>query len=188
MTSGILVVNRLAFFRRIAQKGRIGTRSLPLGFTAEDIFMRYRGFDGDAWPSLDTGTFVREDGLASTDDWPSVRQYMIGKDECDAIVLTDVDGKTPIEGWVRLGVDLGYFQSPWSHYSAVLNEILFGTQPDLRCYTERLNADLLFVTMDECRAALAARNDLRSRGADLESEEVGPIVVFAPGEMSAKAP
>jgi hypothetical protein len=180
VTNGILVVDRLGFFRRLARRDRVDAGCVALGLTGEETFTRYRGFDGDAWPSLGTNSFVRDDGLASPSDWPSVRQYMIGKNECEAIALTDVDGEIPVRGWVRLGIDIGYFHSQWSHYSVILNEVLFGMQAELRNFAGQLNANLLFETKDQCRSALTERNDLASRGADIESEDVGPITIFVP--------
>lgn len=180
MTSGILVVDRLAFFRRVARRDRVAAGCVSLGLTGEETFRRYRGFDGDAWPSLGTSTFVNVDGLARPSDWPSVSEYVRETKECEAIALTDFEGDTPVNGWVRLGIDLGYFHSQWSHYSVILNEVLFGAQPELQSYAAQLNAHLLFSTLEQCRSALNERKVVGSRGADIESEDVEPITIFAP--------
>ncbi len=60
------------------------------------------------------------------------------------IALAGSDDESPVNEWPLLGIDLGYFHSRWSHYSTILNEILFGTQPARRAYAERLNENLLF--------------------------------------------
>jgi hypothetical protein len=109
-----------------------------------------------------------------------VREYLRETKECEAIALTDCDGDTPVNGWVRLGIDLGYFHSQWSHYSVILNEVLFGAQPELRSYAGRLNAHLLFSNLEECRSAMSERKVVGSRGADIENDDVWPITIFVP--------
>jgi len=82
---------------------------------------------------LDSGRaveFSTEDGLASVEDWPLVREYkekLPRCEECDIIMLarpgTD-DEAVRRAGWAAAGFDLGYFDSEWSHFSIVLNEVL----------------------------------------------------------------
>lgn len=178
--TGILVLDRQSFFRRVSDRGRVAAGCVPLGLTGAEAFKRYRGFDGDAWPFPDVEGIVRDDGLSSPNDWPSVQRYMAEKDPCDAIALGGIGSTAPILGWRELGLELGYFHSQWSHYSVILNEILFGAHAELVSHAARLNANLLFASLEECQLALRDRNEVRLRGGDIEDEDVVPITIFAP--------
>jgi hypothetical protein len=85
----------------------------------------------------------------------------------------------PLHGWSLAGFDIGYFESEWSHYSAILNEVLFGRYDELRTFAGRLNEHLLVATVELGLALIKERHRLLAMGRDLEQEppSMEPIVV-----------
>jgi hypothetical protein len=133
-------------------------------------------------------TWVLRIGLVETaiNDLSLVVQYMSklpNADECDLILLGPSGSTAPREelGWSPAGFDVGYFESEWSHFSVILNEVLFGVHDELRSFASRLNEHLLVETFEESWTLLKDRNRLARLGADLEqASRLEPIPVFLP--------
>jgi hypothetical protein len=183
--SGLLVINRLELMRRGLQAGVLSKRSPAVRLSTEAVFRRYRGFDGLPWPVMQA-VFQTEHGLAAINDLSLVVQYM-GKlphaDECDLILLGPSGSTAPREelGWSPARFDVGYFESEWSHFSVILNEVLFGVHDELRSFASRLNEHLLVETFEESWTLFKDRNRLARLGADLEQAgRLEPIPVFLP--------
>jgi hypothetical protein len=191
---GILVVNRFDFMRLAARAGTLRSRKPAVELSPEEVFRRYRGFDGLVWPELEHPEFLTEEGLAELTDWSLVKQYvqkLARPDECDVIVLAALGSRfEDIQrlGWAPAGFDLGYFESEWSHFSVILNEIVFGVHAELRAFAGRLNEHLLFATLEDATATLTERTRLFGLGKDLEqATQVEAIAVFlrqAPNDWS----
>jgi hypothetical protein len=184
--SGILVVNRLELMRTASRSSVLPQRAPALSLPPADVFLRYRGLDGAPWPGPEHLPFDTEDGLAGLADWPEVKTYLDGlpcRDECDVVVLacqpTDTD-RVPDSEWVSAGIDVGYFESEYSRFSVILNEVIFGAHDELRRFGDRLNEHLLLPSLNDARELLSERGRLRSGGADLEHEPpfMEPITVF----------
>jgi len=182
---GILVLNRLEALRQAKKSGALARRVAPRELTHESVFRHYRGFDGVVWPQLEHPHFQTEDGLASTDDSAAVDLYVSelpAGDEYDVIVLArlEVNQATLGEnGWHLAGFDVGYFDSEWSLFSVVLNEIVYGLCPDLRHFTTVLNEHLLIPTLEQAFEIVKERERVEAMGADLErAEHIEPIGIF----------
>jgi hypothetical protein len=72
-------------------------------------------------------------------------------------------------GWSHAGFDVGYFQSQWSHFSVILNEVVFGVHPELRLFASRLNEHLLLSRLESASELIAERKRLAAAGKDLEA-------------------
>lgn len=185
---GILVVNRFELLRRGQETGALSKHVAPREMTHEEVFRRYRGFDGLAWPQLEHPQFRTEDGLADAGDAAGVDAYvetLPRRDECDVIALARMgvsDAVVRPQGWCAAGFDLGYFQSEWSHFSVVLNEIIYGTRLELRRFVSALNEHLLIPTLEEAVEIIKERERVAATGADLEeAAHIEPIAIFIRG-------
>src|SRR5689334_23259500 len=123
---GLVVVNRLDLLR-LARRG--GSRLSPaVEMEPEEVFRRYRGFDGIFWPEKDEAGLEEIDGLAELRDLPLVETYfgkLTCKDECDLLAVGPPGARLGAD-WIPAGFDLGYCEFDGGHFSVVLNEILFG--------------------------------------------------------------
>lgn len=171
---GVLAVNRQALLRQAMSRGGIQSRTPSVNLTHEDIFRRYRGFDGESWPERDHPEFDTENGLASLSSMSAVQQYIDRLDphgECDLILVdstVSADYEPSDVGQKFLGFDVGIFESESSHFSSILNEVIYGHEPEMRAFAALLNEALLFSTVDDARDLHALRERLLKRGADLE--------------------
>lgn len=185
-SGGILVVNRPEMLRRASPRTVPRPRSPAVPLAEADVFLRYRGLDGRPWPDLEELPFEIEDGLADIADWPKVSAYLQGltsRDECDPVVLVpplvDID-RVQALGWRLAGVDVGYYESEYSHYSVILSEVIFGVIDELRRFAVFLNENLLLSSLADARQLIAERGRLAALGADVEREPpvMEPISVF----------
>jgi hypothetical protein len=183
---GILVVNRPEMWRQASRRAVQRPRSPAVPLTGPEVFVRYRGLDGRPWPDLEQAPFELEDGLADIARWPEVTAYLDGlasRDECDPVVLAhqlvNIDRIQHL-GWHLAGVDIGYYESEYSHYSVILNEVIFGAYDELRRFAAVLNEHLLLSSPADARELLAERGRLAAQGADVEHEPpaMAPITVF----------
>lgn len=182
---GILVVDRFELMRRAARVGVLAKRKPAVEIPSEKVFREYRGFDGVPWPDLEHPEFRTEDGLAALGDSALVDQYvrkLSQREGCDLVLLARLGADVEIvqkSGWTAAGFDLGYFHSEWSHFSVVLNEVLFGVHSALRSFGSRLNEHLLLGTLEDAVALLTERNQLAATGVDLEQGDlIEPIAMF----------
>jgi hypothetical protein len=186
--SGILVVDRFDLMRRGVRAGVLASRRPALSVSTEEVFRRYRGFDGVAWPELDHPAFPIVEGLAAVSEYLAVKEYagrLPGASRCDVLLLADVDADVAalgMAGWESVGIDVGFFESEWSHYSVLLNEVLFGVNPELRSYSARLNQHLLLRARSDAEELLSERQRLAGLGRDLESvSSMEAIAIMLPG-------
>lgn len=182
---GILVVNRLELLRRSQRSGALSKRVAPLGITHEEVFRRYRGFDGLVWPELEHPQFSTVNGLANIDDAVLVNEYVAAlptSNECDVILLARLevsDAGLWSKGWRPAGFDIGYFESEWSHFSVVLSEILYGTHLGLRRFASELNQYLLVPSLEQSLEVIKERGRVAVTGADFEiADHIEPIAIF----------
>src|SRR5262245_24022583 len=96
-------------------------------------------------------------------DLPRVQDYIRNLDqskECDIILLSwpvaTLEGARDL-CWSFAGIDVGCFESEWSHFSVILNEIIFGVHDELRAFAERLNENLLLPTLEDVLPLLNER-------------------------------
>jgi len=172
--------------------GGLAQREPAVSLDPAEVFRRYRGFDGDVWPGRDSeGQFADAEltpmglqlssGLAPLSRLQQVLSYRerIDKNgECDVIGIRPTEQRRKDfinfddwpSGFTRVGLDIGFFDSEWSHYSCTLNEILWGTYPELRRFGDRLNKNLLFDDYQRIDEFLVARSRLLATGADVEKE------------------
>lgn len=178
---GILAVDRQHMLRQAVSGGVLMSRAPAVPMSAEMIFATYRGFDGLAWPASLPPVFKTESGLAATSVMASARSYADQLVDCDLIILADLTTNADFSGLGLLGFDVGYFESEWSHFSSILNEVLFGSEAEMRAYAKRLNSSLLFASGSDAADMLLTREQLLCRGADLEGGDLQTIRIYAPG-------
>jgi hypothetical protein len=183
-TCGIVVVNRLKRLREswniVARRPRPPALPLPV----EEIFRRYRGFDGTLWPDGDDLPFVIEDGLAAPEDWGQVEAYLhalVCRADCDPILVARPANVALADpGWLPAGIDVGYLEAEYSRYSVIFHEVVCGLYDEMREFAADLNEHLLLPSPDLARALLDTRTRLLASGADLErgGPEAGLMSVF----------
>lgn len=143
-----------------------------VGGSHEAVFRQYRGFDGLAWPALDSLECRLDGGLADVGDLPLVDAYVGGlsdRAECETVIVArDLPPGAVIPGWRLAGFDLGYFEAEYSHFSVLLNEVLYGNSDALRGMKTRLNEHLLAPSLDAVDEIVLVRSRLAAAGADLE--------------------
>ena len=193
--AGILVVDRIELMRRAVQSGALAKRKPAVEAPSEEVFRRYRGFDGMAWPELEHPEFRTESGLAEMTDLALVDQHvrrLARPEDCDMVLLArpgTYDEALLRPGWTLAGFDLGYFDSEWSHFSVVLNDVLFGVHAELRTFASRLNEHLLLGNLEDAITLLTERNRLAGAGVDLEEcALIEPITIFLREGRSEDAP
>lgn len=185
-SSGILVVNRFEAMRRASQASGLPRRMPALPVTRIDVYRGYRGLDGWPWPEVERLPFEIEDGLADIADWSKVKAYLdelVCRDECDSVFLVrrpvDAD-HVQASGWFFAGIDVGFYESEYSQYSVIFNEVIFGMYDELRRFADRLNEHLLLPSISDAWELIGERSRLQTQGADLEREppSMEPITVF----------
>lgn len=179
MRTGIVVVDRMALYARFSR--RRSTREPSVEMPTDQVFRTYRGFDGQVWPQNGTEVFEVRDGMADVTAYSAIMrhyQQLGDRAQCDVIALSPVNLPMPLP-WVPLGFDWGYFNSEWSHYSLVLNEILFGNKEPFRRLAAKLNKDLLFSNPNEVVLAAKLRDAMLERGEDLEDGVMEAVGVYA---------
>jgi hypothetical protein len=184
-TEGLVVVDRLALLRTARRAGRLA--EFRNDEAQEGVFRRYRGFDGGVWPVQAHPQFATTEGLANEADKAAVEAYLRAlpnSADCDLLLLVRgnaadfVDAPRP--GWSFAGFDVGFFESEWSHFSVVLNEVIFGNIPELVSFTAKLGPCLLFASLDDALALGAAYRRVANAGGDVEQGDVQPIAVWLP--------
>jgi hypothetical protein len=172
--SGIVVTNRLEFFRRAQENGTLAKRTPAIPRTHEQVFRAYRGFDGIQWPGLDHPGFAITKGVARFEDCKLVDAYvqeLPRRDECEVIALTSsLSGWAISAEWRFAGFDVGFLDSE-SRFSVILNEVIYGPCAALRRFAQVLNAHLLLDTVDQVAELLATHARLADEGADVEDGE-----------------
>ncbi len=190
---GLLVVNRMELMRIAERAGRIMDREPALAISAEEVFRRYRGLDGVAW-STEGHPPLRDDGLAEPSQLAAIEDYarkLPSPHENDIILLVQpgTSGEsTQRLGWRLIGFDVGYYESAWSHFSVVLNEVIWGTIDELRSFADKLNEYLLLNNVGDAEALVRRHVALASEGSDVEQGEVEPLAIYVPedGDHAAK--
>jgi hypothetical protein len=185
-----LVVNRFELLRRAEKSGSLSKRVPAREMTHEEVFRRYRGFDGLAWPNLEHAEFQTDEGLADFADLGPVDAYvqrLAHPEECELIALARLDvAGFGLGDWRPAGFDIGYFESEWSHFSVLLNEVIYASRLELRRFASALNKNLLVPTMELALDVIAERGLLLETGADIEeAPHVEPIAIFLRGDGAA---
>src|SRR5215831_20965336 len=129
--SGLLVVNRSDLMRKAERSGSLANRTASLGISAEEVFRRYRGFDGEVWPMEVHTALHGEDGLGNPSQLQSIEEYarkLPSPQESDIILLVRRGVSDDIRRlqWRPIGFDVGFFESEWSHFSVILHEVIWG--------------------------------------------------------------
>jgi hypothetical protein len=159
--NGLVVVKRSTNF---FDKGLINCQEAEV--VNQDIFKRYKGFDGEIWPDSD-----RFEGLAHITDIEEVIDYY--KSIClkninsyfDLIYLNKDSIQLNIPNFIFGGYDFGYFISKYNYYSVLLNEVIFGREAKMKKFTCKLNANLLISNLKilEELKIIREENSLKSR-------------------------
>jgi hypothetical protein len=185
LNMGILVLDRSELLQLAKRSGILAKRMPAVSLDAEEVFRRYRGLDGEPWPRGRPSS-IGAAGLASISQWDDVVCYidnLLTRMERDVILLGNcglTEERLAGLGWSRAGFDVGYFDGDWSHFSVVLNEVLFGIHNELRRFGGLLNSQLLCATCEDAYALVDERNRLARKGEDVErgGPAVEPVEIF----------
>ena len=181
--TGIVVIDRLKLLRDHENSHGAPMRAPSIEGSHEEICRRYRGFDGFLWPELEHRDFATEDGLADLKDLDEVDAYLMklpSRSDCDIVVLSRDDAaRLRDPQWNHIGFDIGYFDSEWSRFSVIMNEVIYGTVPELRQFANELNKQLLFDNLECAHLLMKEREKVAALGADVEKAEcIEPIAIF----------
>jgi hypothetical protein len=182
--SGLLVVERIDWTGPAYARQRART---PSALSSGQDIRRYRGFDGWPWPDdpLLEGV-VLEGGLASVAEYENVKRYLMrvsAHKPCDVIFVgrTEAPRVAIPPAFAFRGYDFGYFDSEYSHFSALIHEVAFGAYEELRYFAQMLNEGLLLASLEVAAALHDVRTKLVEAGADLELVGTcGALAIFAP--------
>jgi hypothetical protein len=172
---GYLVVRRFNW-RESYPLSRVLQRQPAVRLSTDEIAGRYRGFDGDAWPS-DLFESIRKNEFGLVDpvylnELLRIMDETTPRDRYDLIYVCSPNHKessSVLEGGRLLGYEFGYFESVLNRYSVLLNEVIFGQYDEMRAFAGQLNGHLLLPSRAVARFLGAARENLENGGADLES-------------------
>lgn len=183
--TGLIVVNRLEFMRQAVAAGL--TRNPAAGADIQEAFRRYRGFDGVLWPKSPPSLLDLNSGLADFHKLSAVLAYvreLPQHEECDVLLLSPVRDRVippPDNCWTPVGIDVGFYESQHTHFSMILNEVLFGAQETLRRFAGLLNTNLLFPSIDSATAGVEEHERLARDGARVEdAAQMRIFALFAP--------
>lgn len=170
---GLLAVDRERLYRLALNAGVLGGRAPAVNLPDREVFHAYRGLDGQWWPEPPGEGLAVSDGFAPLSLLHEVDRYA-GRcgPSCDVIVIGSTENVAVAgvsEQFECIGFDVGTCESEWSHFSCILNEVLYGTDPELRAIASLLNGQLLLPDMTAVNALLVARRNASERGADLET-------------------
>jgi hypothetical protein len=193
--SGLLVVERIIPTEQLIE--RYPPAAPP--WSRAQVFELYRGLDDNPWPrERDLNWLPAEGGLVHLQHFEQVLDYFrtLAKfRRCDLLYLVH-EARSP-EGvvvppeLVFLGYDFGGYFSEWSDFSTVFHELLFGHYEAMRAFGRVLNRSLLLPSLDDALALAQVRQELKSAGADLETEgeheSYGPVLVFGPARSSEQS-
>ena len=169
--AGLLVVKRVWADREaLVPRGR----TPAVGRSHEEIGRRYRGIEGLQWPQSEHSTKPElGNGLADPNTIQLVQRYRNEHCplECDLIYIAPPTARTPVpQGMFFLGFDFGYYESEWSQYSVIFNEVIYGLYAPLRAFATALNSSLLAPTISVTQQIEECRNAHLREGADLEND------------------
>lgn len=136
----------------------------PFGGTAT----AYAGFDGAVWPEEESANVVIDDGLASIDQLREVRRYAARVQGAAIRYLVVGSDSGELSESSFLGIDLGWYESQWSHFSVNFHEIAFGRYEALASFRTSLNSAGLFADSSRIAGYIEKRNALKQKRADLE--------------------
>jgi hypothetical protein len=186
--AGILVVDRVGCLRG---RGPVGPPKRPpvLGKTNEEVLRGYRGFDGLVWPEMSNRGLRVAEGLAPVRDANEVRAYARSlpyASECDVVGLAFAAETRAFDSkeWHFIGIDVGYFESEWSLFSVILNEIIYGIHPALVDVASELNESFLLGSHRRAARLLELRAQVERSGADVErgGPPMTAIEIYGPRE------
>ncbi|MDH4101743.1 MAG: hypothetical protein OEV28_14355 [Nitrospirota bacterium] len=187
---GLLVVKRGNWWDRCQGKGSYKSQD---GSPSDEILQKYRGIEGFPWPEEDgKDKLGLENGLAPLGKFTVVRDYfqkVAAKYPVDFVCICfpvrqkQMTIELP-ENFLFLGYDYGNYISEYNLFSALLNEVVWGQNEEMRSYTRCLNEYLLFPKIEIVNELDRVRKKMLEHGVDLETEEEGeelePIMIYQP--------
>ena len=187
--AGLLVVRRTNPAVEYPDYSR--PRAPAVSLSDEEILRRYRGFEGQAWPTRKSSLeSLLENDLASVDQYDAVKDYYLAVSklhQCDLLYLQPVRLGQPanadLSDFAFCGFDYGGYFSQSNHYSVVYNEVISGVAHDaLRDYAAFLNENLLLPTQALAEDLGSTSDQLRRSGASVEEftedELLMPIAIY----------
>jgi hypothetical protein len=179
----------------VVERYRVTIREPVLPLTHETIRKQYRGFDGVLWPT-DVESLDLVDGLLPFENFDDAKNYQLNQcaGAADLVLIADAadsqHAQNSLIGAQFLGYDYGYFVSEDSHFSSLLNEVMYGVHDEMRSFAAHLNNALLLGSLARAAELHRTRVALKSRGCHLEGEPAeghfAPIAIFTPSTDEAR--
>jgi len=182
--SGYVLVRKIGGLRGIEKGGRRNA----LGLGPGDIETRYIGLECAPWPDEWAPPLLGDFPGPAPESYRGLLQHRYETLSHDSglrllyvVGCGSSGGRRAIEsphGFEFCGYDYGWINSWSSHYSVVLNEVLYGLYGRLASFADHLNERLLLPSLDTIGFMSKARNELLLEKADLEtSEECYPVQI-----------
>lgn len=173
--SGFIIVARAIDAQRSAPEVSL-ERTPTLGISHDDVAERYCGFNRVSCTenvSDEKIGCLPEDGVFDLADF-EMALYIFNKNfsvGCDLIYLGSIYRPRVLpESFQFRGLDLGYYHSMYNYYSVILNEVIYGLEPEMQKFGVFLNSVLLFTNLEEVNRLRSTRLFLLKMGADLEDD------------------
>ena len=164
--------------------------------TREAVTARYGGFDGKLWPAPDPPPLTS--GLAPPFFAKEVQRYFdrIRQPNTSLLYVHFATDRRPDFAhdltMEFCGFDYGTLVSEYSHFSSILNEMIYGVYGEMQSLVPILNSSLLFPSLHDVSRAHAVRSLLVGRGAHLETMEPDltfqAIAIFRPRALDELGP
>ena len=191
---GCIVIERINWFSDHAPGGARPDRVASVVVPHDAICERFRGIEGWLWPELsDADEIEVVDGLALPSSDQRLREYVARLQprlRVDALLVSreerDDRSTESGKGEQFLGYDFGFLSCDSDNYSVVFNEVIYGTEDNLRVLSSHLNENLLFESRHSVELLRRERTRLVRQGRDLETDNVEPQAfrIFALGPCS----
>lgn len=172
--SGLVAVTRVNYDQKYRNPQDPEWQPIP-PLTNEEVARRYCGIESDVWWEEDyEGIPDVVDGIAPLHrlvDLVKVIRFGSGAKFTDLLYLAiGDDGPTSYrERFSFIGYDIGYFESNYGNFSAILSDIIYGKYNEMKAFVRLLNANLLFDSLEICKEFLTMRSTMSERGLDFET-------------------
>lgn len=176
MNLGTLLIHRTNWFDK-SKWPHVKEKRPSIMLDHVDILRRYRGLEGELWPNNSAMLFnLGECSIAPLEKYNKIHAYYVDMATRDIDEIYDFIslGEPTIASKnnpLFLGFEAGYLNSPDNVFSCIFNDVIYGQYKELTCFARFLNKHLLFSSQEIARELLGVRNNLISKGLDLESDE-----------------
>jgi hypothetical protein len=183
MKPGLLIVKRENWFESPSYGTTENTAATPaVPVPLGEVWRTYRGIDGIPWPSSsqETDGLILSGGVASLDQYRAVVGILGRESQTAKVDLLHIRPSQSRDFFARapkefsfIGFDVGYLDGDFNCFSVLLNEVIFGSLPAMRQFSDKLNEYLLLPSEEAARTVVDVRNMFSRDTPELEDLEEG---------------